>query len=253
MKNYTFKLWNDEDLTYNQQLKLSFAQCDKNTNMSWAELLRLTSDGAVEDFNMRGISWDLLVEEGIIFVVSRVSYHIYKMPKAEQLITLRSWEEAAQGPLFVRRYQIIDTETQEVLINSSSLWTIINFKTRKIIPAKSFSMRPAPTLTTDYDGIKPGKISSPENMEKLGSHTIKFSDMDSNGHANNSKYMNFVIDVLPAEFQDKNYTDLRINYSKEAVMGDVIDLFGSIDEEAKKITVIGKIEENICFETELYW
>ena len=46
---------------------------------------------------------------------------------------------------------------------------------------------------------------------------------------------------------------MRINYSKEATYGDTIDLYGKIDEASGKITVIGKVNDGICFENELYF
>lgn len=254
MNELVFKTWNDDsDLTFYKDAYLSFAQCDMHENMSWAELLRFTSDAAVEDFAARNMNYAFLIEKGIIIVVSRISYHVIKMPKAFQQITLLTWEEAAQGPLCVRRYQIIDTNTKEILVTGFSLWTIVDFREKKLIPAKNYTYRPLPTRISDFDGIKPGKIAVPENAEKIGTHKIGFTDMDSNGHCNNSRYMNFVIDALPQEYQNKTFTDLRVNYSKEATYGDTIDLYGCIDDAAKKITVVGRLEQDVCFECELYW
>ena len=253
MNEYNFRTWNDSDLTFNQQTKLTFAQCDKNGRLTWAELLRLTSDGAGEDFGMRGMGWKFLMENGIFFVVSRSSYHITKMPVAEQFITLQTWEEVAQGPLTTRRYKIIDTQTGEVLVTGFSLFIIINSKTRRLIPAKNFKMRPAPERTTEYDGIAPGKITIPETMTQLGSHKIVFSDLDSNGHTNNSKYMNFVIDSLPENFQNQQFKNLRINYSKEAHLNETINIMANINETTKKITILGLINTESSFEAELYY
>lgn len=253
MNEFNFKTWNDRDLTFNQQTKLTFAQCDKNGHLTWSELLRLTSDGAVEDFGMRGMGWKFLMENEIFFVVSRSSYHIIKMPAAEQFITLQTWEEIAQGPLTTRRYKIIDTQSGEVLITGFSLFIIINSKTRRLIPAKNFTMRPAPIRTSEYDGITPGKITIPENMTQLGIHKVVFSDLDSNGHTNNSKYLNFVIDSLPETFQNQTFKDLRINYSKEAHLNETINILANINEDSKKITILGLINTENCFEAELYF
>lgn len=259
MKEIIFRQWTADDLTFNLQTKLTFAQCDKNSKLAWSELLRLTSDIAVEDFNMRGLPWQFLVEKGIIFVVSRSSYHIKKMPGAEDEITLSTWEEKATGPFFTRRYQIKNTANGEILITGFSLFTLIDFKSRKIVPEKDFDLRPRPEKSTDFDGIMPGRIKEIDGMKKIGSHTVSYSDMDSNGHANNSKYMNFVLDALPEKFQQAVFKDLRINYSKEALYGTTIELFSDLENvdaaqnaADKKIRVIGKCQGQICFECELY-
>ncbi|MDE7383863.1 MAG: acyl-[acyl-carrier-protein] thioesterase, partial [Treponemataceae bacterium] len=76
---------------------------------------------------------------------------------------------------------------------------------------------------------------------------------DGDGHTNNARYGAFVIDSLPDEYQKKTFSDFKINYSKEAVLGHKIQIYGAFDDNAKKITIIGKQDENICFEAELYW
>lgn len=253
MSELIFKQWSEEDLTFFKQHKLNFAECDKNSKMTWSDILRFTSDGAGEDFTMRNLSWQVLKDNGIVFVVTRTSYHVHKMPVADQLITLKTWEEAPQGPLFARRYEILDTNTNDVLISGYSLWTILDTNSHRMVPSKAFSLRPTPSKVTDFAGIKAGKIGEPEGTTEIGSHKVVFSDMDANGHVNNSKYINFVIDNLPEEYQNRTYTDMRLNYSKEAVYGDTINLFGKIDETEKKITVIGKVGDTISFESELYW
>ena len=42
-------------------------------------------------------------------------------------------------------------------------------------------------------------------------------------------------------------------YSHEAKKGELLQLFCAFDDEAKKITVVGKQFERICFESELYY
>ena len=58
---------------------------------------------------------------------------------------------------------------------------------------------------------------------------------------------------MPEKYSEKTFTDFKINYSKEAVLGENIKLFGTFDDEAGKAVIIGKQEENICFESEVYY
>lgn len=253
MHEITYNQWHDDDFTFHYEFTPSFAQCTPDFNMSWAEILRITSDKAGEDFTYRDMGWELLKEKGIFFAVSRISYHVIKMPKYNQQISLRTWESAPQGPLATRNYELSDKKTGEVLVVAQTLWTIINFAERKMIPAKAFDMRPTPTIVQNFDGIKPGKISIPAEMETLGNHKIVFSDLDGNGHTNNSKYINFAIDNLPSEFQNKTLKDMRLNYSKEAILGDELLIKGFFNKDENKYTIQGLVGDTSSFECELYY
>ena len=46
---------------------------------------------------------------------------------------------------------------------------------------------------------------------------------------------------------------VRINYSKEAVPGNVIEIYALVSDDNSKITVVGKQEQNTCYECELYF
>jgi len=253
LSNEVFNEWHEDDFSFHKDTMVSFSQCTPDRNISWTEILKFTSDNAGEDFTKRGMSWPFLLEQGIAFIVSRTSFHVHKMPVADQRITFNTFEVAPSGPLSNRYYEIIDTNTKEVLISAMSQWSILNMKERKMLPAKSFTLRPTPTRTVDFDGIAAGRIKTPETMEDWGHHQIKYSDLDANGHTNNAKYANFVFDAIPAEYQTKQFKDFRLNYSKEAMLGEKIALKGAINQEEKKITVIGMIEDQSSFECELYW
>jgi len=90
-------------------------------------------------------------------------------------------------------------------------------------------------------------------MKEIGNHKIVFSDMDANGHTNNSKYINFVLDALPAEFQNKTYKDFKINYSKEALLNDEISIEADLTSSENKLIIAGKNKGETCFECELYY
>lgn len=250
----TLRQWHDDDeARFHKEFKLTFGQCDINNRLTFAELLLMTSDTAVEDYNQKGLSWQFLVDNGVTILTSRSAFHIERMPVANQRITLNTWEEKSEGLQLSRKYEIIDTESGEQLVKGWSFWTVIDFEKRKIIPPKLFTLRPAPTISTEYDGVRPGKIPLSQDMKEIGSHRIVFSDMDANGHTNNSKYINFVLDSLPAEYQNKCYKDFKINYSKEAVLNDDISIQADLSGTDNKLVVVGRNQEESCFECELYF
>ena len=106
---------------------------------------------------------------------------------------------------------------------------------------------------TEHDCLPYGKIQLPEDAVLLDERFIKYTDLDANGHTNNSRYAAFAVDSLPAEFQGIEFKDVRINFAKEAMLGQKVQVFGKIDKEAKKIILVGKTESGTSFEAELLW
>ena len=250
MDKMCFSQFFDEDGIFHKEFKLTFGQCDRNGKLLLSQLLLLTSDTAVEDYHQRGYTWEMLCEKHMYILTSRVSFHIHKMPVTNEYITITTWEEKADSIQLNRKYNIYDTETKELLISAVSSWLVVDTETRRIIPAKRFTLRPEPTMQTEFEGLPLGKIVVPEEVELLENRKVRFSDIDANRHTNNSRYGDFIIDALPNKLQDEDFSDIRINYSHEAVFGEIIDIFGSMKD--KETVVVGKQGNATCFECILH-
>ncbi|MBE6351025.1 MAG: acyl-[acyl-carrier-protein] thioesterase [Spirochaetaceae bacterium] len=246
----TFKQWHEGN-TFYRELKLYFAQCDKHQRQNLSDLLQVTSDSAVEDYHQRGMTYDVLKENKIAILVSRASYKIHQYPQANAMVTVKTWEEPPEGLQLCRRYDIY-SQSGDLLVSGSSTWLVVNLENRRIMRPADFKMREPPTEKFEFPGLACGKINIPEKMELLDERTIRYSDIDANGHVNNSRYGNYIVDCLPEEYQQKTITDFRINYSQEAILGDKLQLFACFDNP-NKIVVVGKTPSGTCFESELYY
>ncbi|MDE5897809.1 MAG: acyl-[acyl-carrier-protein] thioesterase [Treponemataceae bacterium] len=252
----TFRQWHEgteTELKFHNESRLYFCQCDARHKLSLFELLRLATDTAVEDYRQRGMSWQFLAERGIAILVSRQSFRFHRLPEANARITISTWEEAPQPLQLMRTYEITDTDSGERLVSGRAAWMVVDVQSRRIVRAKDFTLRAPPTISTDHDCLPPGKITVPERMAPLAERPICYSDIDGNGHMNNARYGAFVMDCLPPEYRQKDFTDFRINYSKEAVCGGQLTLSGAFDDEGRKIVLSGTQDGATCFEAELFY
>lgn len=248
----SFKQYHDDKMFFHKEMKLSFSQCDRFQRLKLSELLAITSDTAVEDYNQRGLSWKFLAEHDTAILLSRLSFRIHKMPKTNDTITVHTWEEAPQGLQLFRKYEITGTD-DEKLVSGVSSWLLVNPTTRRIIKPALFTLREAPTFSTPPDSLDCGKIQQDENAVFLEERKVRPSDLDGNGHVNNSKYGDYITDCLTDEQQSMQLKDFRLNYAKEATCGQTLKLYKSEDKAQNTITITGKQEQNVCFESVLYF
>ena len=249
-----FRLWHEEDKnTFNNETNIYFSQCTSDGRLSLNELLRITSDIAVEDYSQRGMSRPYLVEKGFYILVSRASFRFHRMPLENEEITVTTWEEKPEAFQLMRAYEI-KNKSGDSLVSGLSSWLLVDPAARRIVPTEKFTLRPQVDIQREHDCLKPGKIIIPKNDATLiDERIIRYSDIDANGHTNNSRYGAFIMDALPKQYQQKVFTDFKINYSKEAMLGEKLSVFGYFDDEAKKISVFGRTEQGLSFESELYY
>lgn len=248
-----FKQWRDDDkITFHSEHKVQFSQANSKKQLSFYELLKVTSDMAVEDYAQQGMDRDTLTEHGYACLVSRVAFRFHRMLKENERYVFTTYEEKAEPLQLVRAYEFT-TPDGTPLITGLSSWLLVDPAAHRIIPTKKFDMRAPVESQKEHDCLKYGKIAIPEALDLLYERTIMYSDIDGNGHVNNARYGAYVADAIPESLRDKTFTDFRLNYAKEAKLGEKLSVYGHIDEENKKFTIVGKTSDGTSFESELYW
>ncbi|MCR4821976.1 MAG: acyl-[acyl-carrier-protein] thioesterase [Treponema sp.] len=249
----TQKQWYDDDgITFHSEHKVQFSQSAANKKISFYEILKVTSDMAVEDYAQRNMDRDTLTANGYACLVSRVAFRFHRMPKENENYVFTTYEEKAEALQLVRAYEFTSPDGQPLITGLSS-WLLVDPEAHRIIPTKKFTLRPPIESQKEHDCLKYGKIQIPEDLEKWDERIIKYSDIDGNNHVNNARYGAYVADSIPESLRDMAFTDFRLNYAKEAKLGQKLEIFGKINEEEKKLTLVGKTEEGLSFESELYW
>jgi acyl-ACP thioesterase len=72
----------------------------------------------------------------------------------------------------------------------------------------------------------------PRPMENRCSRSVCFTDLDLNGHMNNSRYLDWLMDLLPSDFhRDHPVKDFTLCYMNEAREGQTLDLAWEVDAQ----------------------
>src|SRR5690606_19886367 len=78
------------------------------------------------------------------------------------------------------------------------------------------------------------RLKYPGELENVYTKQIGYSDIDFNGHLNNSKYIDYIMDCFDMESHRKfEATSLEVNFSREALPGDILILKKDISELEK--------------------
>lgn len=255
MDNYKNYLTEDK-IGFCGETKVLFGQCGANKHIHLTEIMEYCADFVMEMYTQNGQDRQFMNDHGYIQMVSRSSIHINRLPAENEVMTIRVREEKPEGFQLMRYYDFV-SDSGEMLVQGKSLWVIVEPETRAIVAPANFEYLLQSEVQTEFDK-KPGKIKVPAELEFLGDQKILLSHLDPNGHLTNAKYINFAIDFLPDSYQEKEITDFRLNFCKEIKKNEIMHIFGSFDDENKKIVVVGKrdIQEGkmeSSFECELFY
>ena len=212
--------------SYSRQEELVFWDCDREKRARVAALLSKLGAFAGYDYDARGLTHEILWANREVFLISRAALHIHDCPHAQDVLDITTWENGVKGAHMQRVYEMWD-QSGKLRVSSKTDWILVDPVTRKILRPSSFTAKTLTVCPREIDGPEPRKIVLPrEGLEDLGTRTVRWSDLDGNGHLFSGNYGDFVWDALPEDLQTRVPKEIYINYSREAGLGDTLRLEG---------------------------
>ena len=116
------------------------------------------------------------------------------------------------------------------LFRSISLWVLMDLDTRSmILPGKS-GISVVGTLRGNELSSPLGLMAKPLNNHRQ--RTVSFTDLDRNGHMNNTRYLDWIYDLLPSDFhRSHSVHELTACYMSESREGQTLALHWDFLEE----------------------
>ncbi|ACC98705.1 Acyl-ACP thioesterase [Elusimicrobium minutum Pei191] len=190
-------------------------------------LCNYLQEGAGQDANNLSFGREQIGEHGVAWVLSRMQIELINKAVLGKKLKVKTWPSFSEK-IISRREYIITDEDGKIILKCSSWWLILNLNTRKItrIPQHMLDLN---TEKPDFM-VEEGnfKLKTPQDAKPVFSKDflVRLEDIDCNGHVNNTHYIAWAIETLPAEVvKNKTIKSLRINFKSECIDGNKIKSF----------------------------
>ena len=209
---------------YQKEFIISNNDVDYRFNLKPANLYRLFQDIALKATEECGADSISLAQRGIDWVITRMDVEIKRLPRCNEKITVCTYPGKDLAMLYPRYFYILDSNN-EVIVRSSSIWALIDAKTRKVIVDKE-TIKKLPPESREFELPLPSKISASENKALVETRNIHYSDLDFNCHMNNVRYVELVMDVHDFNFYKTHRPSfISLNYMKEIREKDQVSVY----------------------------
>jgi len=198
-----------------------------------------------------GFGEDVLWKFGVVWVLARMDVKFLKPVHRDDKVTINTWSRGPQSIFFARDYELLDESGERAVVATSS-WIIMDFKSRRAVRVdrlEGFEVGEPQNDERVMDD-EAHKVMLPRGVElqKVGEHRVAYSDIDTNQHVNNAMYIEWAMDVIPEEVVNaRPVSEVSINFIKEAVPGEVVDLYHLEADGAHFVE--GRVGDGIIFTT----
>ena len=216
------------DIVYTTKFPVTTAHVDCFGRCKVSSFLRFAQDAAEEHCQLLGTDWDTMAKKRYFWAVIRQRIQITGYPKAGDTVTVKTWPMPTTRVAYPRAAEGFDGEGNS-LFKVISIWVIVDMDTRAmVLPGKSGVDVAGTVLGTELKS--PGGLSA-GTFTNSGFRTVSYSDLDVNGHMNNTRYLDWACDLLPSAFhRDHPLKAATICYMTEALESQQLQLSWSGEE-----------------------
>lgn len=188
-------------------------------NIQPGSLFRYAQQVANTQCAVMGITDETYAKTNTAFLLARQALHISHMPHVDEKLTMITAPERMRHAVNKRLYTVYDSNGTELAFIDSR-WVLVDLDKRTILRTRPPELD-GPWAEESLPRSLSMRLKKAETTEEAGACTATYSRCDMNGHLNNSRYVDIVMDALPLELlQTHAVEDLVIYYHIEVPLGD---------------------------------
>ena len=208
-------------LTYQMKIKIPFDMADMNGHIKLPDVILLSLQvSGMQSIELGVSDKEILEKYNLVWIITEYDIDVIRLPRFSEEITIET-EALSYNRLFCyRRFTIYD-ESGQAIIQMLATFALMDRDSRKVHSVD-------PEMVAPYQSefskkiIRGPKYTDLDNPTSKDYH-VRFYDLDMNGHVNNSKYLDWIFEVMGADFLT-NHIPKKINlkYVKEVRPGGMI-------------------------------
>ena len=202
---------------YQQDFEIRDICVDRYGRLKPSTILYFAQEVAGQHCTELALDYDTLARRRLFWAVTRHRVQVTRLPMRGETVHIETWPMPTTRAAYPRSVVAYDENGNECF-RSISLWVLMDLDTRNmILPGKS-GIVVSGTLRGTELALPNGLV--PKPMTNGRSRDVCFTDLDRNGHMNNTKYMDWIDDLLPSAFHEEHpVKEFTVCYHSEAREG----------------------------------
>lgn len=220
---------------YQFSSRVRYSEVNSEKILTLPALLDYLQDCCTFQSEELGVGVDYLADNHAAWVLSSWQIRICRYPEFGEQITVSTWAYDFKGFYGYRSFKV-EGEDGELLAYANSLWVFMDTDTMRPMRINQkmidvYLPQMAEIIGTDWGDRK---LQVPEGGTAGEPIRVQRCHIDTNHHVNNGKYVQMAEEFLPEDFE---VGELRVEYKKAAVLGDVLTPVYCVNENQVTVTL----------------
>lgn len=205
---------------YAYDSRVRYSEVDVNQELTVTGIINYLQDCSTFQSEDLGLGLDYLKAHHRAWWLSSWQIIIERKPRFGEKIVISTWPYDFKGMYGYRNFTIQDQQGN-YLVKANSIWFFFDTAAGRPVKVeeqdiRGYSSGEEQKLDMEY---APRRITLPDTWEEIEPIAVAMHHIDTNHHVNNAMYVEIARETLT---EDVRIRELRVEYKKAAVLGDLI-------------------------------
>jgi len=190
---------------FERTFTISGSDVDPHDRVRVDALAVMLQESAAHHADIWGMSIPSLMTAGRTWVLARLAIELEgQRPAWKDEVVVETWSSGFRGHIAGREYVVRRRGSDAVVARAASAWFILDLATRRPVRLSEYEGRDAAESERVSGVALEGKIALPSSDAREVPLAVRASDLDLNGHVNNTRYLAWLYEAVPPELLAAN-------------------------------------------------
>ena len=240
------------DSVWRESFEVKSYNVDFQQNLKPSALMQFFEEVAANHAFELGGGYEVLIERGLFWALSRLSVEITRMPHWGESILIKTWPCGNEG-LFFRRDFIVYDKDQNVVIRGVSGWLLVAVQNLRPQRPSQLGIDLPPNKGRKSLEHFPERITT-QTTQVAFRKTVAYNEIDQNLHVNNTRYLDWATDCFQMKhYQSYKLSQFTLEFLAETHWGDEIELRMGNNDRKSEIEASEITSGTTLFKAALNW
>ncbi|SKA94967.1 Acyl-ACP thioesterase [Caloramator quimbayensis] len=209
-------------MKYSKEFSVYYSDVDRFNKSKTLSILNYLEETAMSHSLSVGLGFEKLYNEGFAWILAAWHVEIDRAPSFNEKITVKTWPVCFDKYFAYRHFKIID-EMGNVIVSAASKWVLLDINKRRAVKIPNEIKN---SYIIDEETATKQPFMDFKKIEVFGDKKqfdIRRSDIDTNNHVNNKKYVEWAIETVPYDIYDNYYlSSFDVLYKRETEYGNTV-------------------------------
>ena len=232
--------------TYDEIITIRSRDCDLKGTWRLSAVMEAMQEAAGAHSLLLGCGREELRKKNIVWVLSRSELHMDRYPSVSEKITVHTFPTPTRICFFPRYYIFTDTRG-EMVGKAGTLWLLLDLNTRRMLPPGDIGKLIPDNKDLSVPMNLPATVGNLQGEEFVTTCHPVYTDIDVNGHVNNTRYADWLCNTLGIELMTAFEPErIVLNYNHEVLPDHTVTLRRIL--KGSEYLLSGIVNDSVAFE-----